>query len=325
MKKKESQGGKELNDKEVLRDVSESGKVRPWSRKKYGNTILAKAYDEINERKSERLRECANVLVFKESEDGRRKLENMSSCRVRLCPMCAWRRSMKVYANVMKVIDGMTSEKEYAFVYLTLTIRNVKGDELAKELDSMMEGFRRLTMKVKFKRAVKGFYRGLEVTHNVNRISEWYDSYHPHFHVLLAVNTSYFAKNDYLSHEKWRNMWREAMRIDYEPIVNVKRVKGNTAKAVSDAAAYTVKDDEYIMPEDWQMTIETIAVLDGALANRRLVSYGGIMRDWHKRLNLEDEMNGDLVHVDGDEPAELMDAKRAVYAWHTGYNQYCRV
>ena len=286
------------------------------------NTLLALAYDEINERKAERLRDCANFLTFTLKTDGSKKLRTMNSCRVRLCPLCAWRRSLKVHAHTVQILDAM--DGEYAFIFLTLTVRNCEADELSETIDEMMAAWQRLTQRKDVKKVLKGWYRGLEVTHNVDHKSENYNTYHPHFHTLLCVNKSYFKSRDYLSKDAWMKLWMESARLDYEPIIDVRKVSGTTSQAVAEAAKYTVKDGDYILPEDWELTVDTVRVLDAALDNRRLVAYGGLMKELHKKLNLDDEVDGDLIHV-GDDDSEAAETEQTVdFFWHTGYQQYVK-
>lgn len=286
------------------------------------NVQLSIAYDEIDKRKAERLRDCGNFLKFAIKEDGSKRLAHMDSCRVRLCPMCAWRRSLKVHAHTVQILDAMNDK--YAFVFLTLTVRNCDGSELSETIDQMMAAWQRLSQRKAFRTVVKGFYRGLEITHNVNPLSPAYDTYHPHFHVLLAVNKSYFKKSTYLSKDEWAALWQQSLKADYEPVIDVRRVKGTTSQAVAEAAKYTVKDADYIVSDDWDLTIDTVRILDKALENRRLVAYGGLMKEIHKQLNLDDEVDGDLVHV-GDDAADVSDTEQTVsFFWHTGYSQYIR-
>ena len=305
---------------EILTDKTAKGKERPWREKKMANTLLSMAYEDINERKAERLRDCGNYLSFAVLADGNKKLKHMSSCRVRLCPLCAWRRSLKVHAHTVQILDAM--DGEYAFIFLTLTVRNCEADELSATIDAMMDGWNRMSRRAVFKKAVKGWYRGLEVTHNVDHKSKNYGTYHPHFHTLLCVNKSYFKSRDYLSKDTWMQLWMESMRLDYEPIIDVRRVSGTTSQAVAEAAKYTVKDGDYILPDDWELTVETVRILDAALDNRRLVAYGGIMKELHKKLNLDDEVDGDLINV-GDNDSEAAETETTVdFFWHTGYQQY---
>jgi plasmid rolling circle replication initiator protein Rep len=162
----------------------------------------------------------------------------------------------------------------------------------------------------------------LEITHNTNPQSVSYDTYHPHFHCILAVNKTYFKNEEYIQKSDWTSFWRKAMRLDYDPVVDVRRVKGNTAKAVAEVSKYAVKDSDYIIPDDWQLTVDTVKLLDSVLSNRRLVAYGGKFKDWHRKLNLDDEVDGDLVHIDGDVSVDPEVKELITYVWHTGYNQY---
>lgn len=45
--------------------------------------------------------------------------------------------------------------------------------------------------------------------------------------------------------------------------------------------------------------------LEEGLYRKRLISYGGLLKEIHKELNLDDAEDGDLIKVDGeDEKAE---------------------
>ena len=50
------------------------------------------------------------------------------------------------------------------------------------------------------KSIVKGYIRKLEVTYNSDMSSKSYDTYHPHFHVVIAVNKSYFTRSSPSTH-----------------------------------------------------------------------------------------------------------------------------
>jgi plasmid rolling circle replication initiator protein Rep len=312
------------NPKYVLRDYSSTGKLRPWREKKVANTYLSMAYTNINKRKAERLCECARFLIYKVLPDGSEKLDHMNSCRVRLCPMCNWRRSLKTFANMMKVVDAIEAEKEHAFLFLHLTIRNCQGSELSKTLDLMNKSWERMFRRKEIKAAVKGWYRAIEVTHNIDEASPSYDTYHPHMHCILTVPKNYFKKY-YIDQEDWLRFWRESLRVDYDPGAHIELIQEKTPKAIAECAKYAVKESDYIIPEDWKLTEDTVRILDVALHKRRFISYGGLMKEVHKRLNLSDDENGDLTHIDEDKPAEDKPTeKKLVYAWNTGYFQYMR-
>lgn len=302
--------------KQILQDVSSTGKVRPWREHKIANELLAKAYDDVNPRKAERLRECGTKLSFEEQENGKLKLVGMWNCRVRLCPLCSWRRSLKVAAQMTQVIAAMQQEKEHAFVLLTLTIRNCEGEELDETITQLMSGFKRLLELKEVGAICEGWYRSLEVTHNVEA-----DTYHPHFHVLLAVKPGYFSGGRYIKQEIWAKLWQESMRLDYTPVVDVRRVRGDTSGAIAEVAKYSVKPGDYLLPDDWSMTLKSVRLLDKALDKRRLIAYGGKFKLLHKRLHLDNEETGDLINVDGQAP-ERPQGRVIHFLWYSGYRQY---
>lgn len=304
-----------MNDvkSQVLADKSATGKVRPWAVHKLNSGYISLAYEEVDPRKAERMKECANYLAFWRKEDGTMKLHDARFCRVRLCPICQWRRSIKTYAQMSQVLEVAKSDG-FEFVFLTLTIRNCEACELSDTLTGLLQAFNRLMKYKDVKKAVKGYYRGCEVTHNITD-----DTYHPHLHCILAVNKSYFTSRDYLSHARWSELWQRALQVDYLPIVDIRRCKGGS-KAIAEACKYAVKPSDIINFDDWDMTVETLRTLDSALNNRRFIGLGGIIKDIHKQLHLDDMEDGDLVHTSDSEQDEPTH-EEIVYFWN-GYSQY---
>lgn len=316
---------------ERLEDFSSTGRRQPWREKKMKNELLSLAYLGVNERKAERLRECGDVLRFRVYDTGQKKLDFMNSCRVRLCPLCAWRRSLKAFYNTNQIAVYLASKYDYRYVMLTLTVRNCAGADLIDTINMMMDGWNRFMQRKRCRDSIKGWMRSLEITHNTTYDSENFDTYHPHFHVLLAVGKRYFTA-DYISKKDYAAMWRESCRLDYDPVVDVRVIKnscadgllagidGNAAiaDAVGEAAKYTVKDSDYIIPDDWDLTTSAVAVLDQAIDKRRLLAFGGVMADAHRALHLEDEDTGDLVNVGDQEQNKEEIYKLVNYFWYSG-------
>ena len=351
--------------REILSDKSPIGKERPWQKHKKENMTVEKCYAALAERgseadywskKAERLQSCGSHLTFNvyNNEEGKTmKVKHAESCRVRLCPLCTWRRSIKIHTHMRKILEHMQEENKYQYILVTLTVPNVPGDKLNDKLDELMKAWNRLQTYKRYKMAVKGWYRGLEISHNVqkwqgkwvktkngkqrfvmffdengNKVSNpFYDTYHPHFHCIMAVNKSYFDDKQYIPQAEWLEMWRKATRDNSITQVDVRKVKPKKGAdptdiigAVCEVTKYTVKNGDYILPKDWNMTLSSVEVLDKALANRRLVAFGGVMKDWHKKLNLDDEVDGDLIEDGEDVNGELIGEKCAV--WYVGYQQY---
>jgi plasmid rolling circle replication initiator protein Rep len=276
--------------------------------------------------KAVRIKNCGTYLEFKLFENGSSKLISANFCKVRLCSMCAWRRSMKVFGQVSRIMDHVQANHNYRFIFLTLTQKNVPGDKLSEELDRMFAGFKRLTELKIFKSVSKGFFRSLEVTHNWKR-----DDYHPHIHMVIAVNKSYFTDKTYISQKRWIEIWRNCMGLDYDPSVDVRTVKPDpndqeqkkisVKKAIAEVAKYSVKSDDYIHEKDTAKTDAAVLTLDAALANRRLFAFGGKMREIHKKLNLDAPIDGNLTETH-DEIRPDLTFVIVKYKWHGGFLKY---
>lgn len=312
---------------EFLFDYSSSGKRREWKEKKERADLLGDIYDIIEReyptmgyfsRKADRLRQCGRQLTFDVMADESKRLSKALFCKIRLCPLCSWRRSLKIYSNMSSIMAEMKKAKKYRYMMLTLTVKNCKPNELNDTLNAMQKAFGKFRRLKPFK-VVEGWYRGLEVTHNIRM-----NTYHPHYHIILAVPNSYFTGRNYVKQEQWGLMWKESMQLDYNPIIDIRKIVGETCRAVSEVAKYTVKDTDYLNPEDLDMTVEAVQTLDKALANKRLVAYGGIMKQIHKELNLGDEVDGDLIHTDEDAIQEGLAVTQETYIWNTGYRNYLR-
>lgn len=322
-----------LDDSKVL----DSGEVKTndWQAKKINNLELSNSYRrlskkygaEISPHKWLRVRECATYLEFRlylESQE--RRLHSANFCKDRLCGICSWRRSLKTFSQMMAVMN--VASRDHEFIFLTLTVKNVSSDNLDNQIKEMMKGFKRLTERKQFKQSIKGYFRALEVTYSRKR-----DDYHPHFHVVLAVSKGYFKSRKYLKKDDFIKLWREAMRLDYDPSVDVRKFKAATdaqlKKAVAEAAKYTVKDSDYLVKHkngklDLDRTDEVVKTLSQALAYKRLLGWGGILKEIHKMLDLDDAENGDLVYT-GDEDIEGGLYIIEKYKWHVGFSNYVLV
>lgn len=303
------------NSRQVLADKSATGKTRNWALHKLHSGYISLAYEEIDPRKAERMKDCANWLSFVRKEDGTMKLHDARFCRVRLCPVCQWRRSLKTFAQMSQVLDVATSDG-FQFIFLTLTMKNCSGSNLSNELTHLLLSFNRLMKYKDIQKAVKGFYRGCEVTHNVNT-----DEYHPHIHAILAVRSGYFGGTMYLSQARWTELWQRALQVEYTPIIDVRKCKGGS-KAIAEACKYAVKPSDILNFDDWEMTVDTLRTLDTALEKRRFVGLGGCIKEIHKRLHLDDIEDGDLVHVESVETEQATE-EEIIFFWN-GYSQYER-
>lgn len=308
------------------------------------NELLSTAYESINQSKAERLKACGKVLTFTvDRQTGQKVLTNAESCRVRLCPLCSWRRSLKNFWNTIAIVKWLQANEsrqevgKFSYIFITLTIKNCRGDALSGSIDDLFAAVKRLYERKEIKKAWLGMVRNLEITHNVDIKSKDYDTFHPHFHMIAAVRPSYFTSRDYISQKRLQELWKKCLRVEYDPVVDIRRVKSRSspegenasgcdaAQAVAECSKYAAKAADYIIPDDWDLTVDTVRLLDAALDRRRLINYSGIFREVKSLLHLEDCEDGDLVKVGEDAPELGKDTYMEYYWWYSGYRQYYRV
>src|SRR5699024_7672319 len=148
------------------------------------------------------------------------KLHRSSNCENRYWPGCAWKKSRKNALNISILMQHMKDTEAKEFLFLTLPAPNVTGEELEDESKHYDQSFQRLMQRKADKQAVKGYVRKLEVTYNKDR-----EDYHPHFHVILAVNKSYFTdKNYYINRDRWLELWQQSTKNSLITQVDIRRV-----------------------------------------------------------------------------------------------------
>ena len=294
----------ENQDNETLKDMTKNGKQRPWREKKISNVSYADILEILKIKKAYNVKQCGNVLEFKPSDDGYLKLYKTWFCKSKLCPVCNWRRAMKNSSQAQEVIAEVVKEKPKArWLFLTLSTKNsISGEHLDQSLKEMSKAFNKLKMYSKVKKNLVGFMRSTEVT--VNKKD---GSYNQHMHVLLCVENSYFKnKENYITQVEWVKLWQKALQVDYKPVANIKAIKPNKKgdkdiqAAIKETSKYSVKSSDYLTGNQ-EKDAEIVQDLEQGLHRKRMLSYGGLLKQKHKILNLDDAENGDLIKTSDDD------------------------
>jgi len=265
-------------------------------------------YDKLslfNIKKANQILSCGEDLYFHlkehtQTKERKLKLAEMYTCKDRFCPFCNWRRQMKYSKLVYNYLNALQSKKKLRYIFLTLTVRNPPMSDLRATIQHMNKSFQRMKETVKWKNSILGYLRVLEYTiqkDNSNMI-------HPHFHTLLAVEPEYFVstRGKYLSKNEFSKMWQKALRVDYEPIVDIRIVKANSKKdksadaaAVAEMCKYPLKDTDISRVEDFEKLVIQ-------LKNIRNINAGGILKTILKGT---DKIDDDLIHIDDENKDEL--------------------
>ena len=290
----------------ALSDVSNKDTVWDTQRHKTATVGDIYSYNAEFERYHERMSDCSTWLSFGFNENGM-KLKNANFCRIRHCPVCQWRKSLFWKHNMYVAYDEIKEKyPTHRWVFLTLTVQNCEIGDLRETLRHMNESWQRLIKRKRFTTVVDGWIRTTEVTrpkdgtHNTHA--------HPHFHVLLLVKPSYFAKN-YIKQDEWTDLWRDVLRVDYQPVVDVRAIKNKSRKknfdpdlyvknAIAETLKYAVKPDDLVGDGSkdanawfFELTRQTFRL--------RFVASGGALKDAFKP---DDKItDNDLIDTGGDE------------------------
>lgn len=278
--------------------------------------LLSDVYMRIGqEKKSSRVCSCGEYLEFAHEVDTygvieeHGKLHKAFFCRDRFCPMCSWRRSLKLFANVSQCIPKIT--EKYKCIFLTLTVPNCTEDTFRLTINRLMKAWKNFTRYKKFRLIVKGFFRVLEITRNKKN-----GSLHPHFHIILVVPKGYGKKEElYLSQKEILDMWRKSYDDETITQVDIRLIKPKDTKEVCSPEAIQVKTLEAAIAETCKYTFKDedllfgcrtreeqdhllLTLIDG-LHHRRLAHFGGVFKEIYNSLGLEDieDDSCDLTHI----------------------------
>lgn len=316
----------ERNTDEYLSDASPRHKSWDVHRGEADDVtaIYANSPASRHQRYAERVENCSQVLGFAHdplaTKKNKLKLQTAWFCRVRNCPVCQWRRSLMWQAKVYRALPRLLRDyPDTRFLFMTLTIRNCEVKDLRVTLDRMRRAWVRLTQLRCF--PARGWVRAVEITR-----SERYRTAHPHYHCLLMVPPAYF-QGDYLKQDQWAELWRQCLRIDYRPVVDIRAVKLDLAQtsqrvnkpprnmwqAVAEILKYAVKPSDMVRDHDWFLE------LTDQLHKTRAVAIGGTLKRYIKEREREN-----LIREPGEDPT-TEEKQRLYFGWKPAVRKYRRV
>ena len=225
----------------------------------------------FSEKTLQRIHDCGNfiqsVLTADESTG---KVVKANRCMNRFCPICLATRSRKQGFALGVILETLRENYDYKFLFLTLTVPNVPGHELIKELQKQYESLKRFIQRKQFKNISKGYVRKTEITYNPNR-----NDFHPHIHMLIAVDENYFTRENYVKQETWLEIWKKCKRDDSITQVHIKKANEESFREL---AKYEAKDLEYLNYGE-----EVFDVFFKALKGRKTLTFNGCFQE-HKKL-----------------------------------------
>lgn len=246
------------------------------TKKKRKNGVLAYFMEKlvsertVSENTLKLIKECNTFMMMVADESLEKKKQYKgNSCKNRFCPICAWKKARKDALALSVMMAYLKQEEKKEFIFLTLTAPNVSAEELNDEIKHYNQSFQRLMQRKEVRKVVKGYARKLEITYNEER-----DDYHPHFHVLIAVNKSYFTDKDYyISRDRWLELWQQVTKNPLITQVDVRKVRNGRDDKVYEIAKYSAKDSDYLQNQN------VFEVFYNALKGKRLIVFSGLFKE----------------------------------------------
>ncbi|MGU8655361.1 protein rep [Clostridium perfringens] len=282
----------------------------------------------VSVKMSERIKDCGGFLMLlADLELEHKKLHKGNFCKNRFCPMCSWRMELKDCLEISVLMEHLRLEENKEFIFLTLTTPNVTGEELEQAIKEYNKAFKRLMELKEVKAIVKGYIRKLEVTYQgekyitkklwkikkyyyiklglkIGDLEPNYNTYNPHFHVVIAVDKTYFNNNKkYIKRERWLELWKKSIRDERITQVDVRKAKMSNYKEVYELSKYSAKDSDYLINR------KVFSEFYKALKGKQVLVFGGLFKDAHKMY-----LNGELdVYKKKD---EIEYVYMIYYDWH---------
>lgn len=267
--------------------------MEKYTEKKQRNQVFQKFIKRhIGENQMDLVEDCNTFLSFVADKTlEKQKLYKANSCKNRFCPVCAWRKARKDALGLSLMMQYIKQQENKEFIFLTLTTPNVMCEELENEIKRYNNSFRKLIKRKKVGSVIKGYVRKLEITYNKKR-----DDYNPHFHVLIAVNKSYFTdKRYYISQQEWLDLWRDVTGISEITQVQVQKIRQNNNKELYEMAKYSGKDSDYLINQ------KVFDAFYKSLKGKQVLVYSGLFKEAKKKLK-----NGDLDYLKEIDPTEYI-------------------
>ena len=274
--------------------------MEKYTEKKQRNQVFQKFIKRhIGENQMDLVQDCNTFLSFVADKTlEKQKLYKANSCKNRFCPVCAWRKARKDALGLSLMMQYIKQQEKKEFIFLTLTTPNVMSDELENEIKRYNNSFRKLIKRKKVGSVIKGYVRKLEITYNKKR-----DDYNPHFHVLIAVNKSYFKDTkSYISQKEWLNLWRDVTGMPEITQVQVQKIRQNNNKELYEMAKYSGKDSDYLINQ------KVFDAFYKSLKGKQVLVYSGLFKEAKKKLK-----NGDLDYLKEIDPTEYI--YQIFYIW----------
>ena len=163
--------------------------------------------------KSNRIKDCCNVLIFRDYLNWEQKLYKANFCKYdKFCLACSTRRSIRMIHRFEEWIQQYKLYNKHRY-HITLTVRHNRNQSLKMVLDKLC------TAKEKLGKRYRNWKRTSQINKSFMNYFDWIvnsievtynekNGRHPHIHILAC--SDYDLSTEYLF--KWQCYWNRALQ-----------------------------------------------------------------------------------------------------------------
>lgn len=303
-------------------------KNEKWKEKKMKSLLISQKLQAIGEtRRAERMKNCGDVLEYSLCKEcGEYHIKKANLCRDRFCPACSWRLSLQRYSEMKRLL--MNIENAYPEItdwsLITLTVKNCYIDDLNEIMQKMSRAWNLAISQRSVRPVLFGWARSVEVTFNEDT-----RELHPHYHILIGWWEN--RSEDLI--RRWMNACskyglianikaQNAQKITYYKAENgnIKTdtdLPENFTKAVLETFKYSVKGSDLE-----KMKVSEFREIVNQYSNKRLVAYGGKIKEYAKLLKIETDKVQDEEYIKICKNCGAPELEQLIYKWSFGTNAY---
>lgn len=175
-------------------------------------------------------------------------------------------------SRICRVLPEITAKHpNWRWLFVTFGVKDCQVAKLKETLFFMHEAFKRLRKFkafpncrawVRFTELAKGQKGGVQIR----------------FCCLFLVRPIYFSGAAYIKQSEWVWLWRRAMRLDYDPVVSVKKIDSN--QHIVEMLSIEPWLDQLDFSNDFEWLVEYVRQLH----KMRRISAGGILKGYLSEL-----------------------------------------
>lgn len=152
------------------------------------NILAEQAREQEKQQKALNIENCGTWLNFRQyfDENSTKVLHSANFCKSPLCPMCAWRKALKLTHQVGKAIEESKSKYIYHVVMATENTKTLTKEQIKK-----FKGYASRFIK---KYISNEYAIALEITYSSKK------GYHPHIHAIVGTDTFIKVSAEYIKH-----------------------------------------------------------------------------------------------------------------------------